>query len=890
AAELAAELATARERLAALAAEAGRAGAALEAQRAEEARERELREKAQQRQAQLKAELARVETPAAARRRLQDALQAARELERTEALAAERQADADRQRQEAARESRLLQEQAVQERVWDDRAAAWMATAAAMRRSADAVEARLQELEQAEAREAELRRRSELAAERQAMAGVLAAQLKDGELCPVCGSAEHPALAGHRHEDAGQAAASLADEATEPVTRADHDEAAAGGGIGITAEVRAVTEDGLEGSRQQMREERFAVRRLLQRLDSLERQYTSTFGQAVDGSGLSELREAAQQAAAGQELLADRLVGQGTDGLDGLSGDRHPHSLAAHQGGNHGSSEDASQAGASLLSGQLDSGSYRAFLNTFEASPLAEHLSPEFAGALTAAVELCSEGLRRLERSADSLEQGWQELQQQVRQGERKRQELETRLHSLQLSIEAEDRKAGEWKQALAAQHAVWQQTFGEWEPAQVPELAEQGRRQEEAAEDIRQRLEKSVSFLQDKDTRLQQLQQEQSGLEKQSVRLSAEQETLEGQIRQQAERLLGLVGEQEPGRLAAEANAELQRLREDAGSASKRRELAVAAAQTTAAQAAAATQAEQSAHALETATEAEWQEQAAEAGFASAADVEEALVSEEQRSAWQQAVEAHGKQEHQVAARLRELEATLAGRQVSDEEWEQTEQELAACKQRDEEALQHGARSERDCEELRRKHDRWQELDRQRSGLQQELTLLGKLQSVLRGNAFVEFLAEEQLMHVSRAASERLGQLTRRKYAIEVDSGGGFVIRDDANGGTRRPVTTLSGGETFLTSLSLALALSTQIQLKGEYPLEFFFLDEGFGTLDPELLDAVVTALEKLHMDKLTVGVISHVPELRARLPRRLVVHPAEPGGRGSRVELETM
>ncbi|WP_036666975.1 SbcC/MukB-like Walker B domain-containing protein, partial [Paenibacillus darwinianus] len=110
------------------------------------------------------------------------------------------------------------------------------------------------------------------------------------------------------------------------------------------------------------------------------------------------------------------------------------------------------------------------------------------------------------------------------------------------------------------------------------------------------------------------------------------------------------------------------------------------------------------------------------------------------------------------------------------------------------------------------------------------------------------------------------------------------------ANGGIRRPVGTLSGGETFLASLALALALSSQIQLRGRYPLQFFFLDEGFGTLDPDLLETVITALEKLHTDKLSVGVISHVPELRARLPRRLIVAPAEPSGAGSRIRLETM
>ena len=153
-----------------------------------------------------------------------------------------------------------------------------------------------------------------------------------------------------------------------------------------------------------------------------------------------------------------------------------------------------------------------------------------------------------------------------------------------------------------------------------------------------------------------------------------------------------------------------------------------------------------------------------------------------------------------------------------------------------------------------------------------------------------MEYIAEEQLMSVSRDASERLGILTRQRYAIEVDSQGGFIMRDDANGGVKRPVSTLSGGETFLTSLALALSLSAQIQLRGEYPLQFFFLDEGFGTLDGELLDTVVTALEKLQSNNLSIGVISHVQELRARLPKRLIVEPSEPSGKGTSVRVETL
>lgn len=111
--------------------------------------------------------------------------------------------------------------------------------------------------------------------------------------------------------------------------------------------------------------------------------------------------------------------------------------------------------------------------------------------------------------------------------------------------------------------------------------------------------------------------------------------------------------------------------------------------------------------------------------------------------------------------------------------------------------------------------------------------------------------------------------------------------MRDDYNGGSRRAVDTLSGGETFLTSLCLAIALSSHIQLRGKAPLEFFFLDEGFGTLDSELLETVMTFLEKLQSDMLSVGIISHIDELKNRVPVKLVVTPTAQGS-GSSVAIE--
>jgi DNA repair protein SbcC/Rad50 len=164
----------------------------------------------------------------------------------------------------------------------------------------------------------------------------------------------------------------------------------------------------------------------------------------------------------------------------------------------------------------------------------------------------------------------------------------------------------------------------------------------------------------------------------------------------------------------------------------------------------------------------------------------------------------------------------------------------------------------------------------------------LDDLAKLVEGNKFVEFVAMNQLKYISMEASKRLKDITRGRYALEIDSTGNFIMRDDFNGGSRRATSTLSGGETFLTSLCLALSLSSQIQLKGSAPLEFFFLDEGFGTLDSDLLETVMSSLERLHSDKLCVGIISHVEELKSRVPIKLLVEPAEHGKNGSKVKIE--
>lgn len=276
------------------------------------------------------------------------------------------------------------------------------------------------------------------------------------------------------------------------------------------------------------------------------------------------------------------------------------------------------------------------------------------------------------------------------------------------------------------------------------------------------------------------------------------------------------------------------------------------------------------------------------EEGFADVTAMTAALMPETDQEEYRSLLKTYAETGQWLTAQSGQLTGKLNGRSVTEAEWEQVNMQAAAAESGKNAATEQRVEADKEYRDLSAKHQRWSELETARLELKDRKDCLQALKTLLRGNVFIEFLAQEQMELVARQASDRLKQITRHRYALEMSSDGGFLIRDDANGGVKRPVSTLSGGETFQASLALALALSAQIQLKGKYPLEFFFLDEGFGSLDQYALDVAMSTLEKLHMERLTIGVISHVAELKQRMPRRLLVEPAEPAGHGSRVHME--
>ncbi len=150
------------------------------------------------------------------------------------------------------------------------------------------------------------------------------------------------------------------------------------------------------------------------------------------------------------------------------------------------------------------------------------------------------------------------------------------------------------------------------------------------------------------------------------------------------------------------------------------------------------------------------------------------------------------------------------------------------------------------------------------------------KVGSELQTDRFIGFLLDESVEDLALRASSELRKISAGQYSL-TSSKNNFTVVDHANADERRSVVTLSGGETFLASLALALALAQGIaDIAGHSAgarLDAMFIDEGFGMLDPESLDQAVEALERLRDGERMVGLITHVPTLAERIPDGLSV-----------------
>lgn len=179
--------------------------------------------------------------------------------------------------------------------------------------------------------------------------------------------------------------------------------------------------------------------------------------------------------------------------------------------------------------------------------------------------------------------------------------------------------------------------------------------------------------------------------------------------------------------------------------------------------------------------------------------------------------------------------------------------------------------------EQIQKELEKARELREEEKRSRKTATLARDLASLLRTDRFPTFIRERALRTLAEDGSQRLSEISGGRYDFAVE-GQDFVVVDRWNGGEERSVKTLSGGETFLASLALALALAEQLPSlaggEGSGALDSIFIDEGFSHLDNETLDVVASALEAIGAggDRM-VGVITHLSALAERMPARIVV-----------------
>ncbi|TXE05746.1 AAA family ATPase [Algoriphagus aquimarinus] len=143
----------------------------------------------------------------------------------------------------------------------------------------------------------------------------------------------------------------------------------------------------------------------------------------------------------------------------------------------------------------------------------------------------------------------------------------------------------------------------------------------------------------------------------------------------------------------------------------------------------------------------------------------------------------------------------------------------------------------------------------------------LKELDNMFRGSGFVKFVSSIYLKELCNTANVRFMKLCKNQLSLDIDDNNTFWVIDYLNGGKKRLLKTLSGGQTFQASLCLALALAEKVKALNQADQSFFFMDEGFGALDKNALRVVFETLKSLRHENRIVGIISHVEDLQQEI-----------------------
>ena len=179
----------------------------------------------------------------------------------------------------------------------------------------------------------------------------------------------------------------------------------------------------------------------------------------------------------------------------------------------------------------------------------------------------------------------------------------------------------------------------------------------------------------------------------------------------------------------------------------------------------------------------------------------------------------------------------------------------------------------EAEIDRLRKEFSKKEALLKDFNELSKRAENLKLMTNLFIGAGFVQYVSSIYLRQLCDHANIRFHRMTRNQLSLQLNDNNDFEIIDYLNEGKSRSVKTLSGGQSFQVSLSLALALAESVQANAKAEKNFFFIDEGFGTQDLESVNVVFETLMNLQKENRIVGIISHVEELKEKIPISLSI-----------------
>lgn len=231
------------------------------------------------------------------------------------------------------------------------------------------------------------------------------------------------------------------------------------------------------------------------------------------------------------------------------------------------------------------------------------------------------------------------------------------------------------------------------------------------------------------------------------------------------------------------------------------------------------------------------------------------------------------------------ELELKLKGLSFDNEQFSLTEKQFNEAQTEQKQINDSVVTKTAEIDRLEKEFIKKESLLKEHVKLQKRSENLKIMMNLFKGAGFVQYVSSIYLRQLCDHANVRFHRMTRNQLSLQLNENNDFEIIDYLNEGKSRSVKTLSGGQAFQVSLSLALALAESVQANAQADKNFFFIDEGFGTQDTESVNIVFETLTNLMKENRIVGIISHVEELKEKIPTALNIIKDEE--RGSLIEI---